>query len=241
MSNELAVRAAITPMELLQSARDANASLEQMQQLFDLQLRWEENEARKAYNQAIAEFKAEGVRIVKNKHVRFSTQKGVTDYKHATIGNVVETVTPLLSRYGLSHSWDMMQDGSNISVTCKVAHVLGHGTAVTMTAMPDDSGGKNKIQQVASTITYLQRYTLLSALGLATDDSDDDGQGYGKQKEKESAIDPIAEGDEVAYKLQNCATVAELQTAWQEIPDKLRRKYAGVKDEAKQRLSGGAK
>jgi hypothetical protein len=42
---------------------------------------------------------------------------------------------------------------------------------------PDASGQKNKIQQVGSTVTYLQRYTLLALTGLATHDQDDDGRG----------------------------------------------------------------
>ncbi|MNL48938.1 ERF superfamily protein [compost metagenome] len=46
-----------------------------------------------------------------------------------------------------------------------------------MQAMPDNSGKKNAIQQVASTITYLQRYTLLAATGVATKGQDDDARG----------------------------------------------------------------
>ena len=46
-----------------------------------------------------------------------------------------------------------------------------------MFAAPDDTGKKNSIQQVASTVTYLERYTFLSITGLAVEDQiDDDGQ-----------------------------------------------------------------
>jgi hypothetical protein len=41
----------------------------------------------------------------------------------------------------------------------------------------DATGNKNPVQQIGSTVTYLQRYTLLAATGLATSDSDDDGRG----------------------------------------------------------------
>jgi hypothetical protein len=57
---------------------------------------------------------------------------------------------------------------------------MGHSTKVTMTAGKDDSGKKNLIQQVASTVTYLERYTLLAITGLAAQDQDDDGKGAGK-------------------------------------------------------------
>ena len=48
----------VTPMSMLQAAREQNASIEQMQQLMDLQFKWEANEARKAYFKAVADFKA---------------------------------------------------------------------------------------------------------------------------------------------------------------------------------------
>lgn len=174
--------AIITPMTLLQSAQSQGSSIEQMQQLLELQIRWESNEARKAYNAAIAAFKAENISIVKDKQVAFSSTK----YNHATLGNVVEQITVPMSRHNLSHSWDVNQDGGGIEVTCKISHRDGHFETVKMKASADKSGQKNEIQQIGSTVTYLQRYTLLSALGLAT--HDDDGKGA-----TEKEIDLISE------------------------------------------------
>ena len=51
---------------------------------------------------------------------------------------------------------------------------MGHSESTVLEAAPDSSGKKNAIQQVASTVTYLQRYTLLAACGLATKDMEDD-------------------------------------------------------------------
>jgi hypothetical protein len=44
-----------------------------------------------------------------------------------------------------------------------------------LTSGPDTSGSKNPIQALGSAVSYLQRYTLLSLAGLATEDQDDDG------------------------------------------------------------------
>ena len=49
-------------------------------------------------------------------------------------------------------------------MTCVVSHRLGHSEENTLTAGRDESGNKNNIQAVGSTITYLQRYTLKAAL-----------------------------------------------------------------------------
>lgn len=160
----------ITPMDLIQQAQEQGSSIEQMQQLFDLQIRYEENEAKKAYHKAVADFKAEGLVILKDKNVSFNQ----TNYNHATLGKALEKIIPALSRHGLSHSWSINQDQS-IEVTCTLTHVLGHSTSVSMSAGKDDSGKKNAIQQVASTVSYLQRYTLFAITGLAAKDQDDDG------------------------------------------------------------------
>jgi hypothetical protein len=41
---------------------------------------------------------------------------------------------------------------------------------------PDESGGKNSIQAIASAVSYLERYTLLAATGLAVKGMDNDGR-----------------------------------------------------------------
>lgn len=174
-----------TPMDLIRQAQDSGADLDRMEQLFNLQLRWEENEARKAFNEAFADFKAESIKILKDKKVGYTNKDGsFTGYAHATIGNVVATVVPILGKHGLSHRWDVVQEGGNITVTCRLSHTKGHSETVSMVAGKDDTGKKNAIQQVASTTTYLQRYTLLAITGLATEDQpDDDGRGAEEKEE----------------------------------------------------------
>lgn len=176
MENQIAVRQPITPMDLIARASAEDVSIEKMEQLFALQLKWEENEAKKAYHQAVADFKAESVTILKDKKVGYTNKDGsFTGYTHATLGNIIQTIIPVMSKYGLSHSWEVTQD-KEISVTCHLTHSMGHSTKVTMSAGKDDSGKKNLIQQVASTVTYLERYTLLAITGMAAQDQDDDGK-----------------------------------------------------------------
>lgn len=162
--------AAITPMGMLQTAVDKGASLEQMQQLMDLQERWEANEARKAYVVAMNDFKANPPTIRKNKHVEYN------NYDHATLDHVVRVIGEAMSKHALSFRWDTEQNGS-IKVSCIVTHALGHSERVSLQAEADNSGKKNSIQAIASTVTYLERYTLLAVTGLAAQGIDDDGQG----------------------------------------------------------------
>jgi hypothetical protein len=169
----------VTPMQMLQVAMERGADLDRLQQLMDLQQRWEATEARKAYVAAMAVFKADPPEILKAKRVRFETSKGMTEYDHATLADVCAAATKGLAKVGISHRWDVTQDGGAITVTCVLTHQQGHNESVSMTSPPDQSGGKNSIQAIASAVTYLQRYTLLAATGLAAKDMDDDGQGAG--------------------------------------------------------------
>lgn len=166
-----------TPSDLLRLAVEQGADLDRLERLMDLQERWEANQARRAFVEAMAAFKAEPLEILKRKTVSFTTRDGdTTSYTHAELSDVCDGVVPAMAKHGLSHAWNIQQVDGGVRVTCTITHILGHSESVTMFAAPDASGKKNAIQQVASTVTYLQRYTLLAACGVATKGTDDDGR-----------------------------------------------------------------
>jgi hypothetical protein len=167
--NEIVVSPTITPMDLISRAQQANASIEQMQQLFDLQLRYEANEARKAFNGAMADFRENAPAIARKRTGH--------NIKYAGLSESIEAIQPLLSQLGLSHQWKTRQDGSTITVECTVTHRLGHSESTSLSAAPDTSGSKNAIQAIGSTVSYLERYTLYAILGLSSREMDDDGAG----------------------------------------------------------------
>ena len=82
-----------TPLDLLTMAVQNNFDTEKLKGLMDLQERWEKNEAKKAFIVAMTEFKKNPPIIIKDMHVEFDTQKGKTSYNHASIGNVVASIT----------------------------------------------------------------------------------------------------------------------------------------------------
>ena len=178
----------VSLMRLIErAATSPEFDVDKLQKLLDVKTQWEANEAKKAFVSALNAFKKDPPEIVKNKHVEFDVRGGdKTEYWHATLDQVCEVVGKALSEHGLSHHWDVKQsdDPQNVKITvaCVLTHEMGHSERVSITAFPDDSGKKNRIQQIASAITYLQRYTLLAATGLAAG-PDDDGEA--------SAADPI--------------------------------------------------
>ena len=186
----LATQAQVTPSQLLQLAMDKGVDLDRLEKLYELQRQWEAHEARKSYVAAMAEFKKNVPRIEKDKHVRFETARGVTEYDHTTLGGLCERVVSALAAVGIIHDWLPEQpDAKNVRITCVLTHAAGHSERRTLQAAHDDSGGKNPIQGLGSAIKYLERYTLFAACGLA-DMDDDDGAASGKRTDEPERPEP---------------------------------------------------
>lgn len=163
----------------------AGGNPEQLREMMQLEREWKADLAKQAFNDAMAAFKLEAIVIIKDKTVSYPTQRkdgsvgANTSYKHATLGNVVETVMPRLAAHGLSHSWNPRREADRVVVTCTITHKQGHSESVTLDAPLDSSGSKNNIQAMGSSVSYLSRYTFLSICGLATKEMDDDAKGAG--------------------------------------------------------------
>ena len=168
------------PMEMLATALEGGAEPSIVEKMMDMAERWNAMQARQAFDAAMADAKARLPIIRKNRRVNFESKRTNTrtDYTHEDLAEIVKTIDPVLTEYGLSYRWRTTQEGARVTVTCIVAHRDGHSEENSLSASPDDSGNKNSIQQVGSTITYLQRYTLKAALGLAASE-DDDAQAAG--------------------------------------------------------------
>jgi len=169
--------AAITPLAMLNQAVANGAGIDVLERLMGLHERWEANQARKAFTEAFAAFKAEAVTVVRNRLVTDGPLKGKS---YAELTAFVDAVTPALSKHDLTASWDVTKDEKDwIEVTCIIEHVLGGSKRVSLGGPPDAGGAKNAIQARASTVTYLERHTLKAACGLAEQGDDKDGRGDG--------------------------------------------------------------
>ena len=189
--NELTVT---SPMQAILSAIDKGADLDKLEKAMMLQERWEASQAKRAYVEAMADFKAAPPKIEKLKKVSFNTSKGATSYSHATLADVTEKINAALSSHHLHAAWSTHQDAKQITVTCTITHIQGHSESTSLTAPTDESGSKNAIQAIGSTVTYLCRYTLLALTGLATYDiADDDGNSAGANLISQDQITEITD------------------------------------------------
>lgn len=201
--------AANSPMGMMLAALNQGAQLEQIEKMMDLQDRWQKGEAKKAYDTAFAAFKAEAVKIVKGRKV---TDGPLKNKSYAELHDVVNAVTPALSKHGLSSSWKLTRDEKDwMEVTCYLRHVGGHEESVSMGGPPDAGGAKNAIQARASTKTYLERYTLKAITGLSEQDDDTDGTAERDEELRDEWISKMAQAEtleaSVALWEQGCEAI----------------------------------
>jgi hypothetical protein len=159
------------------AARDPNVDIDKFERLMAMSERVdamrekaERRAAEVAFSAAVSAAKGEIEPITRN-------ATGHNNKKYADFGAIARAIDPILARNGLSYRFKATQ-ADKITVTCVLSHVAGHSEENTLSGIADTTGSKNAIQAIGSTLTYLQRYTLVLALGIASS-NDDDGRASG--------------------------------------------------------------
>lgn len=160
----------MTPMQMAYALIQNGADLGSVKEMLAMSKELAADQARRAFDAAVAEAKAGIPTVRKN-------SKGHNDKQYANFAAYASVIDPIISRFGLSYRFRTTQT-DRINVTCVLAHKDGHYEETTLSGPPDTTGSKNAIQAIGSTLTYLQRYTLVQALGLAASE-DDDGKSVG--------------------------------------------------------------
>lgn len=189
LAEQPAARHEMTPMEMVGRALEMGVSADILKQMMDLRDREEARNAKLAFTQAVAAAKAALRPILKTRQVKYKPEgKPEVNYRHEDLAGIEQQVTPILSANGLSYRFESDNGVDRpITITCILEHVDGHFTRTALSGPPDSGAGKNSLQAIASTTTYLQRYTLKLALGLSVS-HDDDGK-----KSDETITDLITE------------------------------------------------
>ena len=188
----------LNPVALIESALENGAGVDVLESLFSLNERIQNSEAVKAFNAAISDARAEIGPITKNRTVDFTSKNGAgrTNYKFEDLAEIARTIDPTLAKFGLSYRYNTEQNGNMVRVTCIVSHRAGYSEKTSLEAPVDTTGNKSGIQGIGSTITFLQRYTLKSALGLAAS-NDDDGQAANNARPAAPALPAELSGKQV--------------------------------------------
>ena len=165
------------PVSIVERAIERGITGADLKEIMDLQERWEAGQSRKAFDIAMANAQADLPVIVKNRLVEYGEGNKKTSYKHEDLSDIIRQITPVLKTHGLAVRWRTEQlEGGQVRVCCLVTG-HGHREETALQSSRDSSGGKNDIQAIGSVVSYLQRYTLKAALGLAAG-RDDDGAAW---------------------------------------------------------------
>lgn len=224
MENEKNELQSYSPHGLISQALAQNVPIETLERLMDLQERWQTVQAKTSYLKAMSKFQSICPELKKSKKVNYPSKSGGNvKYEYTPLSTITKSIREALSECGLSYRWEFEDKDNLIICYCIVSHTDGHSEKTFMSAGKDTTGNKNDIQSIGSTRTYLQRYSLIGALGLSTADEDNDGKT--SQQPKEQIPEPKAKADVIVEKINNCKSRKELDALFITLPETVRPDY----------------
>ena len=164
------------PPSLVKLAIEQGVDVEILERLVALQERVTDRLARTEFFAALKSFQDECPELPKSKTARIATSGGGSySYSYAPLDGITKTVRPVLARQGLSYAWttEANDDLSVLYVVCILRHVEGHEERATFPVPTDTKAAMSAAQKNGAALTYGQRQSLVSVLGItATDDVD---------------------------------------------------------------------
>lgn len=175
-----------SPMAMMIQAKQAGFSMEEIKDMMDLQDRDDKRIAKKAFDKAMADFKRNPPKVIKD------LINNQYNSSYSSIGNTVNTVNKAMGPFGLNARWSYPEPSAPdmVKVTCVLSHELGHEVSETLEGPIDTEGKKNKMQGRKSGRTYLKLETYEAVTGIASEagNVDDDGNTTGP-----APVPPITE------------------------------------------------
>lgn len=171
-SNSITVIPDSAPVTLLNGVDLGSINVDALEKIMDLQERYEDREAKKAFYAALANFQAEMPHVKK-------TRQG-PGYMYASLDDIMLIAGPLLKKNGLSASFPQSIEDHKTNITCRVMHRDGHyeDTPYTTEKSPpiQSRAGRNvtNLEQAgASSNSFAKRYCFQNALNIIVTDEDD--------------------------------------------------------------------
>jgi hypothetical protein len=172
----------VTPM-FERLAADNNVSVDKLERLVDLHERVLRQQAEAAFNADFALMLPKIPTIIE----RAYTDK--TSY--APLEDIVEPIRPILSEFGFSLSFKTEWPGAKaVKVIGILTHKNGHSRTSEFMAQADNTGSKNEIQALGSSVSYGKRYTTKDLLCIVTRGEDDDARRAAAKAPKDEKPKP---------------------------------------------------
>ena len=209
--------------DILMRAIELNVDLDAFEKLVNLVEKVQIDKAKREFYEAFAKFQSQVPPILKSSEVNMGA--GRPRYNYASLYDIISKIQKPLGDNNLSFRWEISNNNDIIEVTCILSHSGGYELQTSIHAGKDATPGKSNVQAIASTITYLKRYTLVSLLGISTADPDDDAQATLNidKKQEIDGKDKIIE--QIKSELKNCKDEDGVKRIWSKY-----QKYSSDKD-----------
>lgn len=161
---------------LLQVVQREDIDPERLEKFLDIHFRIRDDQAGKAFNQAMVKFQKACPIITKTKHIK--GKGGQIRSSYAPLDELIHQIKKLLVKNGLSYSFDVeLVNDSLQNIVVTIRHIDGFHKNFNYPYEPMDEGGlMNNQQRRKSALSYGKRAALENALGIVTQGEDDDAQ-----------------------------------------------------------------
>jgi len=209
--------------DILMRAIELNVDLDAFEKLVNLVEKVQIDKAKREFYEAFAKFQSQVPPILKSSEVNMGA--GRPRYNYASLYDIISKIQKPLGEANLSFRWEISNNNDIIEVTCILSHSGGYELQTSIQAGKDATPGKSNVQAIASTITYLKRYTLVSLLGIGTADPDDDAQATVNIDKKQEINDKDKIIEQIKNELKNCKDEDGVKRIWSKY-----QKYSSDKD-----------
>ena len=170
------------------AATDKDVDISKMERLLDMQERVMAKEAEMAFYAAMSDLQDAMPTIKKEGQIVVA---GNVRSRYARFEDILGQTKNLLKQYGFSVSFKSNFIDGQLEITGILSHRGGHHESTTMRLPFDDSGAKNKVQMIGSSVSYGKRYVYCMLLNINITEDDDDGNGADPNNTPEKLLERV--------------------------------------------------
>lgn len=159
------------------AAADPNVDIDKLERLLEMQERIMARDAQAQFDTALAALQPKLPIITEKGEIK--NRNGEVQSTYALWEDISEAITPLLSGHGFSLNFRTRTEDGSVIVRAVLSHKSGHREETELPLPSDQSGSKNAVQAVGSSVSYGKRYTAGALLNLTSRGEDDDGRAGG--------------------------------------------------------------
>lgn len=187
-------------MEVIsRAASDQSFDADKMEKLLGMYERLSDRKAKVAFHSALAEMQPKLPIITEHGAIKHGNK---VISKYALWEDINEAIRPILQAHGFALSFRVgRNDQHGVMITAMLSHREGHSEETTLTLETDNSGSKNAVQAVGSSIHYGQRYAAIALLNITTRGGDDDGEKASDNRKRDYGTDEPVLGKLMKTKL----------------------------------------